>query len=644
MANNDSIFSRLKRLFSNDVIIRNIGGNEVKVMDTDRIQTAGVLQTNALIDRFNKVYTTSTSYAYNLNTSQNYQTMRIQLYADYEAMDTDAIIASALDIISDECTLKNEAGEVLQIRSSDENIQKILYNLFYDVLNIEFNLWSWIRNMTKFGDFYLKLEIAEKLGVYNVIPFSAYTIVRQEGTNLKNPSYVRFKYDPTAVSSGASGYVGAYGNLLGQSDEIYFENYEVAHFRLLGDVNYLPYGRSYLEPGRKIFKQMVLMEDAMMIHRIVRAPDKRAYFVNVGAIPPHEVETYMQRMISKMKKIPYVDPQTGQYNLKYNMQNLLEDYFIPVRGNDTATRIENVPGLQYNGIEDVGYLRDKLFAALKIPKAFMGYEKDLTGKATLAAEDIRFARTIERIQRIVVSELTKIALVHLYTQGYNNDSLVNFELSLTTPSIIYDQERIALMKEKVDLAAQMMESSLFPTDWIYDKIFQLSDDQLDDVKAQILEDKKRKFRYDQIESEGNDPLSTGQAYGTPHQIASLYGGNANYTAAANVPVGYNEKNPTEPAKVPGRPTEKPSFINTPDDPLGRDRTGVYDLKAKPRGGEDDIRPRYQGNSPLALERQQTKAIYNTLKDTLGAMTAGRKTVLFEQENLLDESNIREDID
>jgi hypothetical protein len=389
---------------------------------------------------------------------------------------------------------------------------------------------------------------------------------------------------------------------------------------------------------------MVLMEDAMMIHRIVRAPDKRAYFVNVGAIPPNEVETYMQRMISKMKKIPYVDPQTGQYNLKYNMQNLLEDYFIPVRGNDTATRIETVPGLQYNGIEDVGYLRDKLFAALKIPKAFMGYEKDLTGKATLAAEDIRFARTIERIQRIITSELTKIALVHLYTQGYQSDSLVNFELTLTTPSIIYDQERIALMKEKVDLAANMMESSLFPADWIYDKIFQLSEDQLEDVKGQILEDKKRKFRYDQIESEGNDPLSTGQAYGTPHQIASLYGGNANYTAAADVPVGYNEKDPTEPTKIPGRPTEKNSFINTPKDPLGRDRLGTYDLKAKPAGGgEENMKVRYAGNSPLALEGQQAKAMYNIMKDALSSIELGRKTTLFEEENLLDEKNIREDI-
>ena len=640
------LFSNLKRLFSTDVVIRNVGGNQVKVMDVDRIQTAGVLQTNALIDRFNRVYTTSNSYAYNLNTTQNYQSMRIQLYADYEAMDTDAIIASALDIISDECTLKNEAGEVLQIRSSDENIQKILYNLFYDVLNIEFNLWSWIRNMTKFGDFYLKLEIAEKVGVFNVIPFSSYTIVRQEGTDLKNPSYVKFRYDPTAVASGASGYVSTYANLLGSSpDELYFENYEMAHFRLLGDVNYLPYGRSYLEPGRKIFKQMVLMEDAMMIHRIVRAPDKRAYFVNVGAIPPNEVETYMQRMISKMKKIPYVDPQTGQYNLKYNMQNLLEDYFIPVRGNDTATRIENVPGLQYNGIEDVGYLRDKLFAALKIPKAFMGYEKDLTGKATLAAEDIRFARTIERIQRIVISELTKIALVHLYTQGYTDDSLVNFELSLTTPSIIYDQERIALMKEKVDLAGQMMESNLFPTDWIYDRIFQLSEDQLEDVKAQILEDKKRKFRYDQIESEGNDPLESGQAYGTPHQIASLYGGNANYTAAAEVPVGYNEKNPTEPVRVPGRPQAKNSFIGTPKDPLGRDRLGTYDLKAKPAGGEDGtLRSKFQGNSPLALESSQTRAVYNNIKNSLGQIGGTRKVTLFEEPNLLDEDRIIKDID
>ena len=180
-----NLFSSLKRLFSSDVIIRNVGGTELKVMDVDRIQQSGVLQNNSLIDRFNRLYTTSNSYAYNYNIIQNFQALKFQLYTDYEGMDTDAIISSALDVLADECTIKNEQGEVLQIRSSDENVQKILYNLFYDVLNIEFNLWSWIRNMCKYGDFYLKMEISDKFGVYNVIPFSAYNIVRQEGYNPK---------------------------------------------------------------------------------------------------------------------------------------------------------------------------------------------------------------------------------------------------------------------------------------------------------------------------------------------------------------------------------------------------------------------------------------------------------------------------
>lgn len=466
---NKSLFSRLERLFSTNAVIRNVGGNQLKVIDINKIQSFGQLETNSLIDRFNKVYTTTGSALYNLNQTMNYQTLRIQLYSDYEAMDSDAIIASTLDIIADESTLKNESGEVLQIRSSDENVQKILYNLFYDVLNIEFNMWSWIRNMCKYGDFYLKLEIVEKFGVYNVIPYSTYNIIREEGIDPANPSYIRFKYDPNGSAGNNSGYSSATVNpVLNSGEQIYFENYEMAHFRLLSDSNFLPYGRSYIEPARKIWKQLTLMEDAVLIHRIMRAPEKRTFFINVGSIPPAEVDAYMQKTINNMKKTPYVDPQTGEYNLKFNMQNMLEDFYIPVRGNDQATKIDTAKGLEYNGMADVDYLRDKLFAALKVPKAFMGYEKDLTGKATLAAEDIRFARTIERIQRIMISELTKIALIHLYTQGYDGESLTNFELSLTTPSIIYDQERIALMKEKVDLATNIMNTKLLPTDWVYD--------------------------------------------------------------------------------------------------------------------------------------------------------------------------------
>jgi len=626
------LFQNLKRLFSSDVVIRNIGGDELRVIDTDRIQSLGTLQTNALVDRFTKIYTTSGAGIYNVNNVYNYQTLRVQLYTDYESMDTDAIVASALDIIADECTLKNEHGEMLHIRSSDENIQKILYNLFYDVLNLEFNLWSWARNMCKYGDFYLKLEIAEKFGVYNVIPFSAYSIIREEGTDVKNPTYVRFKYDPTSVS-GITSPQTQYA--LGTStSDIYFENYEMAHFRLISDVNYLPYGRSYLEPGRKIFKQMILMEDAMLIHRIVRAPEKRIFYMNVGAIPPNEVEAFMQKTVQKLKKVPYVDPQTGQYNLKYNMMNMMEDFYIPVRGNDQSTRIDTAKGLEYNGIEDVAYLRDKLFAALKIPKAFMGYEKDLTGKATLAAEDIRFARTVERIQRILLSELTKIALVHLYSQGYDGESLTNFDLSLTTPSIIYDQERIALMKEKVDLASQIMENNLLPTDWIYDSIFHFSEDQYDEYRDLIAEDKKRKFRLNQIEEEGNDPSETGQVYGTPHQLATAYGKGRN---DGEVPTGYNEKNPNEPVHLVGRPEKSVSNINRQDNAFGKDRIGAKTYRAAGADQEDVLsKTQWKGGSPLALETYlKNKAMFEKLP-------VSRKTTLFESD-MLNEDNIRDEI-
>ena len=194
-----SLFSRLRRLFSTDVIIRNAGGNQLKVFDVNKAQQTGGIETNALVDRFNRIYTNSGTSIYGQQAAFNYQVMRPLLYSDYDAMDQDAIIASALDIVADESTLKNDMGEVLSIKSADEDIQKILYNLFYDVLNIEFNLWPWIRNMCKYGDFFLKLEIAEKFGVYNVIPYTAFHIERIEGKigldpdtqEMANPSEVK---------------------------------------------------------------------------------------------------------------------------------------------------------------------------------------------------------------------------------------------------------------------------------------------------------------------------------------------------------------------------------------------------------------------------------------------------------------------
>jgi len=621
-----SLFTRLQRLFSTDVIIRNQGGGELKVLDVDSIQRSGDIATNSLMDRYNRIYSPAASSLYGSQVNINYQYLRTFIYSDYDIMDNDAIVASALDIISEEATLRNEMGEVLQIRSNDEDIQQVLYNLFYDVLNIEFNLWSWIRQMCKYGDFFLKLEIAEKYGVYNVIPFTAYHIERQENYDKEHPNAVRFKYSPEGIYGGSSGYYPTPNvNTQKDSNFVYFDNYEMAHFRLMTDVNYLPYGRSYIEPARRIYKQYALMEDAMLIHRISRSPDRRIFYINVGSIPPNEVENFMQKTITTMKRTPLQDKQTGEYNLKYNMQNLLEDFYIPIRGNDQTTKIETAPGLNYTGIDDVTYLRDKLFAALKVPKAFMGYDENLQGKATLAAEDIRFARTIDRIQRIILSELYKIALVHLYTQGYTADNLANFELSLTTPSIIYDQERIALMKEKMDLAAQMMETKLIPSDWIYENIFHFSQDQYEEYRDLIAQDQKRTFRFKQIEEEGNDPLETGKSYGTPHDLASLYG-RGRYQNNS-VPDGYDEKVPL------GRPEEKVSNINTQNNAFGKDRLGRDAMKNDDQEGYG--RPK-KDVSPLAME---LKARNKTLLESLDKQIVFNKTN--SESSLLDESNLKE---
>jgi len=559
-----SLFSRLRRLFSNDVIIRNVGGKQLKIMDTGRIQKYGNLASNSLYDRFTRLHKpVGSSLQY--NPTLNYQSMRLQLYSDYEAMDHDPIIAAALDIVADESTTRNEYGNVLKVNSSNENVRKVLQNLFYDVLNIEFNLATWVRNMCKYGDMYLKMEVSEKFGVYNVIPLSVYEVVREEGTDPDNPSYTRFTMDPNGLASGATNTI--------RRDQFTLENYEVAHFRLLTDSNYLPYGRAYLEPARKVFKQLMLMEDAMLIHRIMRAPEKRVFYINVGAIPPEQVEQFMAETVNKMKKTPFIDKDTGDYNLKYNMQNITEDFYVPVRGNDQTTKIETTKGLEYDGITDVEYLKHKMMAALKIPKPFLGYEEGVEGKSTLAGMDIRFARTVERIQRIVESELTKIALVHLYAQGFDEADLVDFSLELTTPSIIYEQEKVELYTAKTQVAKEMIESKLFSKDWVYENVFSLSPDQYNAEKDIMMEDAMQAFRLSQVENEGNDPTESGMSYGTPHDLASLYGNKRDKSVGpAQVPTGYDEKEP-------GRPTEKPQNYGSDQSNLSRDPLGKGGLDA-----------------------------------------------------------------
>ena len=511
MAEQENILTRLGKLFQSNIIVRKTPSGEVKVKDINLSQNTPLV--NNFIDRYSKLMGTSKnmSWAGQSNVRSAYETARLELFKDYETMDSDPIISSALDIYSDESTVDNINNEVLKIKSDNPEIAKILHNLFYDILNIEFNLWAWLRNLTKYGDFFLKLDIIDQHGVVNVTPMSPYDVFRMEDHDPTNPKLVQFE-----IIGGENGGANQPAQRL--------EAYEVAHFRLLSDSNYLPYGKSMLEGARKVFKQLTLMEDAMLIHRIMRAPEKRIFKVDIGNIPPNEVDNYMQQIINKMKKIPVIDQQTGEYNLRYNVESVTEDYYLPVRGSDSGTSIDTLPGLSNDSaIEDIEYIRNKMMAALKIPKAFLGYDENVGAKATLAAEDVRFSRTIERMQKIICAELEKIAIVHLYTQGFDDAELINFDLELTNPSMIHEQEKLELLSQQTEIANSLMENKLISREWIYDNIFDLNDGEKKQVFDQIVEDQKQNFRFEQISLEGNDPVKTGESRGTPADLAEADG-------------------------------------------------------------------------------------------------------------------------
>tara|TARA_R110001592_G_scaffold250990_1_gene513612 strand:- start:990 stop:2834 length:1845 start_codon:yes stop_codon:yes gene_type:complete len=607
-----NLFNRLRKLFSTDVIIRNVGGNQLKVVDTDNLQSVGNLNNNSRIDRFNRMYGTGITTAY--NQGEILQATRIELFKDYEAMDSDSIISSALDIYADECTAKDEFDDTLTITTNNAQIHKVLHNLFYDILNVEFNLWPWVRSVLKYGDFYLHLNITEKFGVTNAEPISAYEMVREEGMDPQNPNKVTFKRDMMGGIGSAT--------MIHRNDAEEYDNFEIAHFRLLNDTNFLPYGRSLLEPARKVWKQLTLMEDAMLIHRIMRAPDKRIFKIDIGNIPPNEVDAFMEGMINKMKKVPFMDENTGEYNLKYNMQNILEDFYLPVRGAESGTSIETTPGLQMDSIPDIEYLQNRMLGALKIPKAYLGYLEDTTGKASLASQDFRFARTIERVQKIIVSELTKIAIVHLYSQGFTDEEIVDFSLKLTPPSTYYEREKLELWTSKAALAGDLVEKKLFSRFWTYEHIFNMQPEQWMEEQDRIAADSQEFFRLEQIKTEGNDPKKTGQSFGTPHDIATLYKGDE------GVPKGYDETEVPEGGwPGAGRPKE-PGTYGKHSHPLGWDPAGHKQNKSAGR---------------VVYETQKLDN-FKGLKDNLTKSSAIKSTYakdenksgLLNEENLLDE--------
>ena len=413
----------------------------------------------------------------NFMTNQN----RAERYADFDQMEYTPEIASALDIYADEMTTSTPINPLLTIKCRNEEIKFVLEHLYQETLNIEFNLFGWCRTMCKYGDFFLYLDIDDSEGVQYAVGLPAAEVERMEGVDKTNPNYVTYQWNSGGIT---------------------FENWQVGHFRILGNDKYAPYGTSILDSARRIWRQLTLLEDAMMSYRIVRAPERRVFYVDVGNIPPEDVEQYMQKVMTQMKRNQIVDSDNGRVDLRYNPLSVEEDYFIPQRGNQ-ATRIESLPGGTYTGdIDDVKYLRDKLFSALKIPASYLaqteGGDED---KTTLAQKDIRFARTIHRLQRSVISELEKIGIIHLFTLGYRGKDLVSFDLSLNNPSKLAELQELESWRTKFDVASAATEG-FFSKRWISKNLFNLPEEEIVRMQREMFFDKKLGAALENASQEG----------------------------------------------------------------------------------------------------------------------------------------------
>jgi hypothetical protein len=287
------------------------------------------------------------------------------------------------------------------------------------------------------------------------------------------------------------------------------ENWQVSHFRLLGNDAFLPYGSSVLEGARRVWRQLILIEDAMLVYRVIRSPERRVFYIDVGNIPPENVADYLEQAQTALKRNAVVDKTTGQVDLRYNPLSVDEDYFLPVRGGESGTRIDTLAGgSNTTAIEDVEYIQKKLFAALKIPKAYLGYDEDIGAKATLAQEDIRFSRTIQRIQKTIISELNKVAMIHLYTHGYSEEDLLNFDLRLSNPSSIAQQQKLDLIRTKFEISSQAPEG-IVDREWIRKHILDLNNDEIRRIESGKEKDKIRDMELENVRLPETNQFSFG---------------------------------------------------------------------------------------------------------------------------------------
>lgn len=373
------------------------------------------------------------------------------MYRDADLMDAAPEIGAALDIMSEESTLVDSTNNVVHVYSKSDRIKNILEDLFCNRLNLQLTAQMVIRAMCKYGNQFMLLDIDHKNGVKGWKQLPVFNMERIE-SGIQNPygQGMTVAVNTTNTNTDENDLSTQFVWLDDNNSQVPFRDWQVAHFRLLNNSLYLPYGMSVLNPARRSWRMLSLMEDMMLIYRLERSMERRVYKIYVGAIDDADVGAYVEQIANEFKRTPIIDPMTGQVDLRKNILSISDDIFLPVRDENQSTPIDTLPaGNNMTALDDIKYVQNKVLTALRIPKAFLNFEENAGDGKNLALMDIRFTRTVNRIQQAFLMELTKIASIHLFLLGFN-DELTNFTLSMNNPSTQAEQLEIENMQKKID--------------------------------------------------------------------------------------------------------------------------------------------------------------------------------------------------
>lgn len=410
--------------------------------------------------------------------------MRNERYVEFDQMEMHPDCAAVLETYADEMTSGTDLNPPIKISSNNLDIKECLNQLFYDVLNMPMNLYPLVYSLCKYGDLFCYLDIDEDQGVKNIIPLPCAEVERLEGQDETNPNYVQFQW-----------------NRAGQTYEY---GWNVVHFRILASDKYAPYGQSVYDPARRAYHQISLLENAVIGYRIVRSPERRVFYIDIGGINDEDIKPFLEDVKKSLKQDTVTNANSGQAEKRYSAMSLESDYVIPVRGANSGTKIDTLPGGQYTGdIEDLKHARDKLFSGLGAPAAYYSQDSQEDRQA-LSSKDIKFGKRIQRMQNHVIAGLYEIAITHLYILGFRGEDLDNFDIKLSNPSKIAEMMELEQMRSRFDLANAA--SDFLSKETIYKKILGLSDEEIQKELIKKYSDAKYDLSIQQFEDTGEGSL------------------------------------------------------------------------------------------------------------------------------------------